>query len=90
VVGCGTPMSGEVYAMTVTELMERLQKYPQEARVIVQGYEDGFDDISMIEEVTIRPFPDLRWYYGKYEKTDPETSLVGEKAVLLFGRERSE
>ena len=32
--------------MTVKELMELLEKYPNDLRVVVNGYEDGFDDIS--------------------------------------------
>lgn len=32
--------------MTVKELVELLEKYPDDLRVVVNGYEDGFDDIS--------------------------------------------
>ena len=32
--------------MTVKELMEHLGKYPDDLRVVVNGYEDGFDDLS--------------------------------------------
>lgn len=32
--------------MTVKELMELLNKYPDDLRVVVNGYEDGYDDIS--------------------------------------------
>lgn len=32
--------------MTVKELMELLEKYPDDLRVVVNGYEDGYDDIS--------------------------------------------
>ena len=31
--------------MTVKELMEFLNKYPDDFRVVVNGYEDGYDDI---------------------------------------------
>ena len=31
--------------MTVKELMEFLEKYPADLRVVVNGYEDGDDDI---------------------------------------------
>ena len=31
--------------MTVKELMEFLEKYPDDLRVVVDGYEDGYDDI---------------------------------------------
>ncbi len=32
--------------MTVGELVEFLEKYPDDLRVVVNGYEDGYDDIS--------------------------------------------
>ena len=32
--------------MTVRELMELLGTYPQDVRVVVNGYEDGYDDLS--------------------------------------------
>ena len=32
--------------MTVKELVELLNKYPDDLRVVVNGYEDSFDDIS--------------------------------------------
>ena len=32
--------------MTVKELVEHLGKYPDDLRVVVNGYEDGFDDVS--------------------------------------------
>ncbi len=31
--------------MNVGELVEALKKYPQDARILVQGYEGGFSDI---------------------------------------------
>lgn len=34
--------------MTVKELIERLSKEPDDAKVLVNGYEDGFDDINQI------------------------------------------
>ena len=32
--------------MTVKELVELLGKYPDDLRVVVNGYEDGYDDLS--------------------------------------------
>jgi hypothetical protein len=54
-----------------------------------KGYEGGYDDVSIIEEVDIQPASDPRWYYGRYGKVEPETSGKREHAVLLFGRGRS-
>ena len=32
--------------MTVSELIELLQEYPASLRVVVNGYEEGYDDLS--------------------------------------------
>ena len=32
--------------MTVKELVELLEKYPDDLRVVVNGYEEGYDDLS--------------------------------------------
>ena len=32
--------------MIVREFMELLETYPQDVRVVVNGYEDGYDDLS--------------------------------------------
>lgn len=32
--------------MTVHELMQLLSKYPSDLRVVVNGYEDGYDDVE--------------------------------------------
>ena len=32
--------------MTVSELIELLQAYPTNLRVVVNGYEEGYDDLS--------------------------------------------
>ena len=32
--------------MTINELVQLLETYPPETRVVVDGYEDGYDDLS--------------------------------------------
>ena len=32
--------------MTVCELIQLLEKHPPDLRVVVNGYEDGYDDLS--------------------------------------------
>ena len=75
--------------MKVSELIERLQTYRQDARVVVQGYENGYDDIINVKEVMTKPTANSQWYDGKYEEVRVETSEMVEKAILLFGRVRS-
>jgi hypothetical protein len=33
--------------MKVSELIEQLQSYGQDARIVVSGYEDGYDDVTL-------------------------------------------
>jgi hypothetical protein len=76
--------------MNVEELIKYLQAYPSHARVVVPGYEGGYDDITLVKEISIKPTADSKWYYGRYEKAEPETTEQSEQAVLLFGKSRSE
>jgi hypothetical protein len=76
--------------MKVSELIEQLQSYDQYARIVVSGYEDGYDDVTVIKEIFIKPCTDPKWYYGRYEKAHPETIEQSERAILLFGKDRSE
>jgi hypothetical protein len=39
--------------MTIAELIEELQKYPQDTRVVVCGYEGGVNDVDYVEETEI-------------------------------------
>ena len=71
--------------MTANELIAELQKLPPETRVIVSGYEDGYDDISRLISVSIAPTPKPKPYVGRWE-----TEESGEPAIFLFGRGRDE
>jgi hypothetical protein len=76
--------------MNVGELITLLQTHPRDARIVVSGYEDGYDDVTVIREIFIKPCADPKWYYGRYEKAHPETIEQSERAILLFGEDRSE
>jgi hypothetical protein len=72
--------------MTIEDLVHELTQYPAETRVVVQGYEDGFDDISSVRPISVQHNLNPAWYHGEFVLV-PDG---GEKAVLLFGRSRSE
>ena len=40
--------------MTAKELIEFLEGYPPDLRVVVQGYENGFDDVSSERTKVVR------------------------------------
>ena len=62
--------------MIVSELIEELKQFPQDQRVVVPGYEDGFDDIRLLHSIRIKGFVPAAWYYGRYDKTDENGELA--------------
>ena len=68
--------------MTAQELIQLLQTLPPHTKIVVRGYEDGYNDISRLNEVKIKPIADANWYDGEYIDTnDAEATL----AIDLFG-----
>jgi hypothetical protein len=65
--------------MTVSELIEELQKYPQDIRVVVRGYEGGVDDVGYLEDTYISLNENTAWYYGKHEVTDDPKDVAAIK-----------
>lgn len=76
--------------MTVSELIAALQPYPPDARVVVLGYESGYDNITEVREINIVPAENPAWYNGRYGDTPPERANQVERAVLVYGRNRED
>lgn len=68
--------------MTVQKLIELLTKFPKDALVLVQGYEDGFSDIDLKQSL-IRQNQNRQSWSGPHE----EVESGGEPAVLILRRE---
>jgi hypothetical protein len=61
--------------MTVKELIEVLSKIEdQETRVMVRGYEGGYNDLIMIDNTPATIYIALdvneEWYYGAHERVE--------------------
>ena len=59
--------------MTVQQLIQNLSKIQdQQVRVMVSGYEGGYDDASSITPAPIEIALEVntQWYYGKHEKVE--------------------
>lgn len=76
--------------MNVGELIRILQTHPQDLRVVVDGYEDGYDDLSpgQLRLVKISLNAGAREWVGKHGDADNtfQTRLVGfeiEEALAL-------
>ena len=58
--------------MTVKELIQMLESYPHDLRVVVSGYEGGFDDVTPehISVVKIQLDVGTEPWEGQHEKPD--------------------
>ena len=77
--------------MTVTELVEHLGKYPDDLRVVVNGYEDGFDDLSpeRISVIKIRldtQIHDWEGQHSDFHGSETETANDAEIVEALVFR----
>jgi hypothetical protein len=52
--------------MTVKELKEILNRYQDDTKVLVDGYEDGYNEIDDVSFETVVPNTNPSWYEGKY------------------------
>ena len=62
--------------MTVSQLIEVLQTHPNDLRVVVNGYEDGFDDLSPEQISVVRialntGVEDWQGQHGEADETPP-------------------
>lgn len=74
--------------MTVAELMDLLRDLPPETRVLVEGYETGFDDIVELRPLEVFRYRNAREWDGEYQAKN-EHSGQGSKtvpAVAILGR----
>lgn len=76
--------------MTVSELIATLQSYSPDTRVVVLGYESGYDNITEVREINIVPEANPAWYNGRYGDAPPERANQAERAVLVYGRNRED
>ena len=56
--------------MTAEELINSLKELPPEIKIVVRGYEEGFNDISQLKPLKLMHAADSKWYYGEYFKNN--------------------
>ncbi len=74
--------------MTVNELIKLLGEYPADMRVVVNGYEDGYDDLSpgCLMTRDMRLNVNTAWYYGRHDEAHEGNQNKGsgtEKVLIL-------
>ena len=70
--------------MKVNELMTLLSRMPDDADVVVKGYEEGVDDVVDVKLVQIRRDVHKEWYHGSHAIDDAGDA----QAVFIAGQER--
>jgi hypothetical protein len=73
--------------MTVNELINILTTMPQDALIVTEGYEDGYDTVKKISVISVEENPVKDWWVGKY--TDA-TSDISTTAVFLNAETRAD
>jgi hypothetical protein len=75
--------------MTAEELIKRLQALPPETRVLVEGYETGYDDIVDLKAEDVFRYRKAQEWDGEYQKQDEffgKDSQIVPAAVILGRR----
>ncbi len=73
--------------MKVKDLIDKLKSFPADAPVMVQGYEDGYDAVKVVREVSVTKNSTAEDWNGEYE----EASAGGKNsisAVVILGKRR--
>lgn len=70
--------------MTIRELIAHLDQYPPDVRIVVSGYEGGYNDVTILKTVQIKPDARTEWWMGQHEEAEEK----GEMALLLAGKNR--
>jgi hypothetical protein len=73
--------------MNAKELIELLKNFPPDQKVVIRGYEDGFNDIQELRKVSVVYQPNSKWYYGEYALSDKPSAI---EAIELFGENKNE
>lgn len=71
--------------MTVAELIIGLNQAPPNAKVIVRGYENGYNDILKLRSLFVRQNPEANWYDGEYEESE---ATGGIEAIEIYGENK--
>ncbi len=72
--------------MTAFELIQQLQTLSPDTKIVIRGYEDGYNDILKMKEVKIKLNEDAHWYLGEYIDSRDTDAL---NAIDLYGENKN-
>lgn len=73
--------------MNSSELIALLKRLSPDQKILIRGYEDGYNDIQKLVPLRVKYKPDAEWYYGEYAESDDKDAI---DAIELFGENKSE
>ena len=65
--------------MTEKHFIELLQMLDPFKKVVIAGYEGGFNEVTGVGQVKLKLNVNTEWYYGKHEQDD-----AGETALCIL------
>jgi len=68
--------------MTAQELITQLQTLPPDTKIVVRGYEDGYNDILNLKPIKIKQARNIHWYLGEYDDSKDADAIT---AIDLYG-----
>jgi len=68
--------------MTASELISELNDLPPETKIVVRGYENGYNDIIMLRKFKITINKERKWWDGEYTDSKETDAMP---VVELFG-----
>lgn len=73
--------------MKAKEHIDLLKNFPPDQKVVIRGYEGGFNDITELRRVRVVHQPNSKWYYGEYISSEKPEAI---EAIELFGENKNE
>jgi len=58
---------------------------PPDTKILVRGYEGGYNDIQELRQRRVKPDPEAEWYYGEYAESEDKDAI---DAIELYGENK--
>ena len=69
--------------MKIKELIKKLSEFPLDIDVLVEGYEDGFDQIITVKSIRVKTHQGKNdWWNGEFDHIDGKD---GSPVVVILG-----
>lgn len=72
--------------MTVAELIAKLQEMPQDARVVVDGYEDGLKDASLVQTIPVVLNANTSSWTGPHKQWESYMNVQPDETAVYIPR----